>query len=725
MSIILLPQNQFHLKGRGFSYIFGVNSFGILTHHYFGMPLPDDSDLQYLYQPHYFNDYTAQIDGSRDRYSAVYPEYPVANYGEFRDYAICVEDVRGVRVTDLRFEKAEVIGAKPVHPDGIPVATGGETLAVCLFDAVLGLRVKLYYTVYADENIITRRAAIENCGGAPVKLLRALSASLDFFDHDFTILSLPGEHAAERYAQWSPAVYGKTVFGNCRGISSHQSSPFVALMRKGCTEESGEVYGCSLIYSGSHYECVEVDQYGKTRFLAGIQPETFTWKLEAGECFETPEAAICYSGNGLGEMSRCYHDFYRRYIVNPNFVYKKRPVVLNSWEGMHFTFDNKLLMAAIDALEGSGIDTFVLDDGWFGARNDATAGLGDWWVNTEKLPNGLKEISDHCRKRGMKFGLWIEPEMINPNSDLFRAHPDWTIHAPDRKPLVARNQCILDLSRREVLDYVKETMYRVISESGADYIKWDANRHLTENWSEGLPADRQGELQHRHILGVYELAKYLTESFPDVIFEGCSGGGGRFDGAMLRFFPQYWTSDNTDAHDRSIIQFGTGLCFPLGCHSCHVSVSPNLRTGRPISAKTRAAIARQGVLGYEFDPLKVSQDELDAIYETVKAYRATEDLILEGDLYRGENSVQNNTMSQTVVSKDKKRALSVFYFALNNDNKDRLMKVYGLDPERRYRVVETGEVYSGAVLRYAGLPLKKTKSDFVAYLRTFEAVEEN
>ncbi len=723
MSIIQVAEKQFHLRGKGFSYLFGADRFDYLSHQYYGKPLGEEADLRYLYQPHYKNDYTAQIDGARDRYSSIFPEYPVANYGEFRDYAICVEDARGCRVTDLRYEGYEILAEKPEITSGIPTARGGETLVVSLYDATLALRVKLYYTVYEEENIITRRAEIQNCGKEPVKLLRALSASLDFFDHDFTILSLRGAHHEERHEHLTPAGYGKFVVGNCRGNSSHQHSPFIALLRPGVTEESGDVYGCSLMYSGSHYECVEVDQYGKTRMLAGIQPETFAWKLESGELFETPEAVFCYSPEGLGAMSRSYHDFYRNYVISPNFVYRSRPVVLNSWEGMHFTFDNQRLLAAIDAVKGSEIDTFVLDDGWFGARNNDKAGLGDWFINTEKLPGGLKEISDHCHALGMNFGLWIEPEMINPNSDLYRAHPDWIISAPDRQPVVSRNQCILDLTRRDVLDYIKAAMHRVISESGANYIKWDCNRHMTENWSCQLPADRQGEVQHRYILGVYELAKYLTESFPEILFEGCSGGGGRFDGAMLKYFPQYWTSDNTDANDRVEIQYGTGLCFPLSSHSCHVSASPNIRNGRATSVRARTNIARQGILGYEFDPLRVSEEELSTIAENIKRYRSTEDLILRGDLYRRENRLYGNTMSQTVVSKDKKRAMTVFYQALNPHAGDLVMRAAGLDPHRMYHVEELDMTLSGAVLCNVGIPLERMPRDFDAVLFTLTAVD--
>ncbi len=722
MSIKQIREGVFHLYGKDFSYLFSAERFQYLHHQYFGARLPADADLSHLYVPVVSNDYTSQIDGSTHRYSSICPEYPVANYGEFRDFALCAEDHRGVPVADLRYVSARVLSEKPQHAQGIPVARGGETLEVTLADAVLGLEAKLIYTVYPAENILTRRTVFENKSTHPIRLQRALSASLDFGDHDFTILSLHGGHYIERTVQKTTAGHGKFSIGNSRGNSSHQDSPFLALMRPGCTEESGEVYALSLLYSGSHYESVDVDQHGRTRLLSGIQPDTFCWHLEPGEIFDTPEAAICYSGEGLGQMSRHYHDFYRNHVINPRFVHAPRPVVLNSWEGMHFNFDNKRLMDAIDAIKDSKIDTFVLDDGWFGTRNNATSGLGDWYINTNKLPGGLAEISAHCHKRGMKFGLWIEPEMINPDSDLYRAHPDWVITAPNRPHIVARNQCILDLTRREVLEHMKAAMYKVISESGADYIKWDCNRHMTENWSGGLPPHRQGEVQHRYVLGVYELARYLTESFPHVIFEGCSGGGGRFDGAMLAYFPQYWTSDNTDVHDRTVIQYGTSLVFPLSTHSCHVSKSPNIRNGRPSSVRARTNIASQGVLGYEFDPMHVGADELSAIAENITRYHEIEGLVLEGDLYRRTNTTEGDSMSQTVVSKDKKRAMMVYYRAMKYlCPVEPVLRAGGLDPETIYYVKELDQNFSGAVLMHAGIPVSGLEGDFDAILYTLTA----
>ncbi len=716
-------KKQFHLRGKDFSYVFHVTENRYLNHLYYGKVLAEDADLTYRYQKIAVNDFCGQIDGTPVKYTALKPEYSQANYGDFRDPAIFLQDELGAPVVDFRYDSYEIYPEKPLISSGIPSARGGETLAVRLFDPVIHVELILLYTVYEDLNILTRRAEIRNIGEKKVRLQRAMSLSLDFPADNFRVLTLHGNHATECQREISPLVHGQIISGNSRGFSSHQSSPFVALMRAGADEEQGEIFGCNLMYSGSHYECVEQDPVGTVRLIAGIHPLNFSWLLTEGERFETPEAVLCFSDEGLGKMSRSYHDFFRRYVINPAFVEKPRPVVLNSWEGFRFRFDNKMLLDTVDALKGSGIDVFVLDDGWFGARNDDRAGLGDWYVNREKLPGGLKEISDRCREVGLGFGLWIEPEMVNPDSDLYRAHPDWVIRAPGREPVVSRNQCILDFSRRDVLEYIKKQMYEVIRDSGACYIKWDANRHMTENYSSALPAERQGELQHRYMLGVYELAEYLTTSFPDILFEGCSGGGGRFDGAMLHYFPQYWTSDNTDAHDRTMIQYGNSLCYPPCSQSCHVSKVPNQRNGRVTSLRTRTDIACRGILGYEFDVRNMTEEEKKSIPEDIKKYHSIEDLILKGDLYRMKNTFDSNEMCEVLVSKDKSRAYVTYYQCMNTHKTTPDIRINGLDEKRKYQIAELGLTLGGDVLKNAGISLPKCPGDFSTVTLTLTAVE--
>lgn len=722
MSIVFIEDSKsFFLEGKDFSYVMRVNAEGFLHHAYYGERIPR-VDLAY-YKPENVYSFNCNVPGSKMKYCDVEQEYATEFLGDFREPALIPLDERGSCVAELKYDGYEILENKPAVASGIPTADGGETLVIRLKDFDTGLAVNLFYTVYEDENIITRRSEIVNGTDGSVILERALSLTLDFDDADFEMLTLYGHHAAEKFPEYTKLHHGRTSIGNVRGTTSANHAPFVALFRNGAEEENGEVYSFDLMYSGSHYESVEMDESQRIRLSMGINPESFAWKLEKGETFETPEAILNYSPAGFGLMSRQYHDFFRKYVISKRWVNTRRPVVLNSWEGMHFRFDRDRLFDTIDKLEGSGIDLFVLDDGWFGARNNDRAGLGDWYVNEEKLPGGLQPIAERCHMRGLRFGLWIEPEMVNPDSDLYRAHPDWAIAVPGRATVSSRNQYVLDLSRREVLDYLKDVIRRVIAESGADYIKWDMNRPLAENFSVALPADRMGELQHRYVLGVYELAKYLTETFPDILFEGCSGGGARFDGAMLKYFPQIWTSDDTDADERTKIQYGTTLVFPLSTSSNHVSISPNIRNGRVISMATRTNIAYGGTFGYEFDVNKLPAEEFASIPADVDKYHTIDELIREGDLYRGANRHESNEMLTVVVSKDKDRALITYYQALNPHKMSPKVKIPGLDDNKTYRLDVLGLTLPGSVLRRVGIVLPRYKTDFGSTVIIAESVE--
>ncbi len=717
---ISINSKTFTLCGKDFSYVMSVDSHGYLTNRYFGAKIPDE-DLSY-FKPVWQQGRTAQIDGTQDKYDDLMLEYSLSGNGDYRESAFLAEDPKGSRFFDLRYKGFELLSEKPALRSAMPVARGGETLVITLADEAEGFEAKLYYTVYKNENIITRRAELCNVGTGRVKLLRALSMTLDLYDSNYKMIKLWGNHENERNVDIHPLHHGVQAIGTARGTSSHEYNPFITLMRPNADEESGETIGVMLMYSGSHYEAVEVDNSNRARIVAGINPHDFCWLLEAGESFETPEAVICYSAQGLGGMSRSYHDLFRSYIINPAFVSRPRPVVLNSWEGMRFTFNKDRLFSAIDDIKGTGIDTFVLDDGWFGTRESSESALGDWFENKEKLGGGLKVIADHCRECGLNFGLWIEPEMVSPDSYLYRAHPDWAISTPDHKPLVSRNQCVLDLSRREVLDYIKSLMHDVIANSGASYIKWDMNRPLTENFSRTLPAERAHELQHRFMLGVYELAKYLTESFPDILFEGCASGGSRFDGGMLAYFPQFWTSDDTDAHERTKIQYGTSLCYPLSAISNHVSISPNLKTGRITPQSTRRDIAMNGPFGYEFDTKKIPAADLASIKGDVEKYREMQDLVLFGDLYRIKNTFEGNEFCQIIVSKDKTRAHLTYYQTINTHKGAPRIKVTGLDPNKKYLIPELSLTLSGAILEKVGLVLPRAKCDFATLALTFKAL---
>jgi len=711
----------FFLDGKDFTYAVRVNSAGYLTRAYYGKKI-EHADLSYFTRD-IVTSFNTGIPGCKKQFANIMQEYSTEFLGDFREPALIPVDERGSRVADLKYAGYYILPVKPAIT-GMPTSKGGETLVIRLKDFDTGLSVYLYYTVYEAENIVTRRAVISNGTQGSVTLERALSFSEDFYDSDFELMTLWGHHAKEKTPERYPLHHGRTTIGNIRGTTSAHHANFTALLREGTTEEQGEVYSTSLIYSGSHYESVEVDESGRTRVVSGINPESFAWKLAPGEEFETPEAVLNYSDEGLGKMTRQYHDFFRANLVNPRWVNERRPVVLNSWEGMHFSFDRDRLFDTIDCLKDSGIELFVLDDGWFGARNNDKAGLGDWVCNETKLPGGLKAIADRCHENGIEFGLWIEPEMVNPDSDLYRAHPDWAIAVPGRAAVPSRNQYVLDFSRKDVVDYIKKAMYDVISTSGASYIKWDMNRPLTENMSYMLPADKQGELQHRFVLGVYELARYLTlEAFPDILFEGCSGGGGRFDGAMLAYFPQIWSSDNTDVDDRTVIQLGTTMIYPMSASSNHVSLSPNIRNGRPSPIETRTNVAYGGTFGYEFDVRKIPTSELEGIPAAVAKYHEIDDIVRNGDLYRGTDRTKGNESLISVVSKDKKRAFVVYYQALNPHKMNPVFKIPGLDGKTVYRIKELGLELPGSVLGSLGLGIKRFRTDFGSVLLTLEAVD--
>ena len=481
-------------------------------------------------------------------------------------------------------------------------------------------------------------------------------------------------------------------------------NPFMAILADGCTENSGECYGINLLYSGSFAITAEVSSNKSVRVQGGINDYLFSWELDGGESFITPQTALCYSAEGFGGLSRAYHDFFRDYIIDPKRVYERRPVVVNNWEATYFNFDNEKLFAIIDEAAKLGIDTFVLDDGWFGKRNDDKSGLGDWTVNDKKLKGGLKPIIDRCKKNGMKFGLWFEPEMISEDSDLYRAHPDWAIKKEGVEPCRGRNQLVLDFTRKEIVDYVFNAVSKVLKENDISYVKWDKNRDITENFSASLLADRQGEFLHRYTLGFYDLAERLISAFPDVFFEGCAGGGGRFDGGALYYFPQIWTSDNTDGLERPKIQWGTSICYPLSSMSCHVSACPNHQTQRTTPFATRGAIASLGATGYELDLTKLTEAEKKQVKEQILSYKRIDGLILKGDLFRLANPFETNYFCEMIVAKDKTEAYVVGErFRGDPCDHDRILKLNGLDENKTYTIKELCVTASGKALMSAGV----------------------
>ncbi len=712
----------FYLSGKSFSYLIWIDPNGYLVNLHYGGRIESD-DLTYFdmrtrpisFSPippdadHWF---TLDIAGQ---------EYGSYGQGDFRTPSVilCRED--GDASSRFHYERHVIYDGAPAL-EGMPhCRKGGQTLALVLRDVLSGAKITLNYTVYEQFGILVRNAEIE-CGAQPVCLKRAHSFCADLPEGEYEAVCLHGRHCAERTPERVPLGHGTYTVSSTRGASSHQMNPFLALAERGCTETHGSVFAALLIYSGSYELSAEKSQTGGVRLCGGIQSLNFSKKMAPGEKFVTPQVALCHSDGGFGALSRAYHDFIRETILPPALAYARRPIVINNWEATYFQFDNEKLCKLADEAAELGVDTLVLDDGWFGKRNDDTSGLGDWFVNEDKLQGGLSAVIEHCKRLGLKFGLWFEPEMISEDSDLYRAHPDWAIGKADVPRCTGRNQLVLDMTRPEIVDGVFEQVSNILSTYAISYVKWDMNRHISEFYSAKLPADQQGEFSHRYILGVYALAERLQRAFPNVFFEGCSGGGGRFDAGMLYYFPQFWTSDDTDAYERAKIQWGTSYAYPLSAMSCHVSVCPNHQTGRTTPFETRGAIASLGAFGYELSPAALSEKERELVKQQIKAYRELEPLLQRGDLFRISNPFESNLFCVAVVSKDKKEAYAVGMqiHAVPADTDHRL-RLAGLEEGALYEIAELGLKLHGSTLMHAGV-LKPNLPDFGSFVWHLKAI---
>jgi alpha-galactosidase len=603
-------------------------------------------------------------------------EYPTHGSGDFRAPALALALPDGSPVLDLVYAGHRIIAGKPPLA-GLPSTyvestAEADTLELELRDAPSGAEVVLSYTIFRDHAVVCRSARVTNAGTSRIRVLCAMSASLDLDRGPWDMLQLSGHWAHERQLVRRRVVQGSQSIESRRGASSHQQNPFIALERTATTEETGEAYGFSLIYSGNFLADVELDGAGMTRVRIGLNPAGFSWCLEPGTELQLPEAVLVYSGRGRGGLSDTYHQLYRTRLSRPPWRDRARPVLLNNWEGTYFAFNESRLLEMAGVARELGIELFVLDDGWFGERDSDTTSLGDWTVNRRKLPDGLDGLARKIEALGMKFGLWIEPEMVSPKSRLFAQHPDWAIAAPGRHRTQIRNQYVLDLSRTEVVEWVHDTMKAVLASAPVSYVKWDMNRSITEPFAADLPPDRQGEFFHRYMLGVYSVYQRLTAAFPEILFESCAGGGGRFDPGLLAYAPQAWTSDNSDAIERLGIQWGTSLVYPPSSMGAHVSAVPNHQVGRVTPLATRAAVAFFGVLGYELDPTALSAPERAAISEQVGFYKQHRDLLQRGRFQRlvgphgddGQGNGQTNDVAWMCVSDDRSRAVVGFYRVL-------------------------------------------------------------
>ena len=655
-------------------------------------------------------------------------EYPTFANGDLRPPAFHASYPDGNRTSDLRYSGYRVYSGKQPLP-GLPATyvesdSEADTLEVDLFDSLTGVTVTLVYTAYNALDAITRHTVIKNGGREVVTLDTVHSANVPFGDHNFDFYHLDGLWGRERHIHSQPLNPGFTGVDSRRGASSHMHNPFVALARKKAEEESGDVYGFSLVYSGNFSAGVTVDQAGNASVQMGINPFDFSWKLEAGDSFCTPEVVMVYSDGGFGKMSRTYHKLYRTRLCRGKYRDGGRPVLINNWEATYFDFTEEQILQIAEKARDCGVELMVLDDGWFGTRNDDKSGLGDWFVNREKLPDGIDGLARKVVDKGMRFGLWFEPEMVQPDSELFRAHPDWCIHVKDRPLSMCRSQLILDLSRQEVCDYIFDSLYNILSTAPISYVKWDMNRYFSEIGSATLPADRQQEQAHRYMLGLYSVLERFVTTFPDVLLEGCASGGGRFDPGMLYYSPQIWTSDDSDAIERLYIQHGTSMCYPLCTMGAHVSVVPNHQVYRTTPLATRGDVATLGQFGYELDLNKLTDDEIEEVKVQITRRKALADIIHSGDLYRLSSPFDSNHMVWQINSED---GNTVIYFNCTILGRPAPYVNYtplrGLDPDAIYAIRddEKGRRYSGDALMKVGLYFTD-KVDFTSRLLVLDKV---
>ena len=704
------------LSGGDTSYVLHRDEQDRLLNLYWGRRIPADA---LCFDPADYSSFAAF-----DLPVSVLPlELPVCGSGWFGTPAVGIRDARGDEVVDLRFISAEVFPGKPSLP-GLPATytetdDEAETLSILLADAVSGLKVTARYTVFAESGAVTRNLTLENAGSAPLTVTSLLSASVPLWRGDLDAVHLNGAWARERRVLRTPVGPGDFRISSARGASGHEENPFLALCERNADEFRGSVWSASLVYSGSFQALCHTDIFGHPRLSVGMNPEVFSWLLNPGETFTSPEAVLVYSGNGFNGMSQKYHSLYRDRLARGTWRDCPRPVLLNSWESAYFDFDENRLLEIAKKAADIGAELFVVDDGWFGRRTSDNSSLGDWVENPERFPSGLSGLSARLHAMEMQFGLWFEPEMVSPDSDLYRAHPDWCLHVEGRPRTQGRQQLILDLSRPEVQEYIISAVSAVLSSAGVDYVKWDMNRNMTEAFSVVLPPERKKETQHRYMLGLYHVLETITSAFPDVLFESCSGGGGRFDPGMLFYMPQTWTSDDTDAVERLKLQYGTSFVYPASSMGAHVSAVPNHQTGRTVPLKMRGDVALGGNFGFELDPGKLLPEELEEAKQMVSRVKSLRDLTRRGTFWRLLSPFEGQVTAWSFVSENRKEVLLCAYSALSVPNSaPTRVCLHGLIPEAGYKT-EDGRLFSGAALMYHGitLPLRGDFSSTVLLLK--------
>ena len=707
MGIIYCEKDRtFTLQTKETTYQMQVDQYGFLLHLYYGKKAEGCMDYLLTYYDRGFsgNPYDAGTDRTYSM-DSLPQELSCYGNGDFRSASLMLENGDGSMSCDMRYKNYTIRDGKYSLP-GLPAVYAdndeAQTLEIVLEDPATGVEAMLLYGVLPELDIITRSVYIRNQSSEKFYVNKVMSAELDFLYGDYDLLTFYGRHAMERNLQRVPVAHGSQMIGSVRGTSSHQYNPMMILAEKDTTEDHGGCYAMSFVYSGNFRMQAEVDTHDVTRITAGINPEGFDWKLEPGESFQTPEAVLVYSENGLNGMSQTFQKLYAKRLARGYWRDKARPILNNNWEATYFDFTEDRLVEIARKAKECGVELFVLDDGWFGARRNDRAGLGDWVANEELLPNGIKGLSERIEALGLKFGLWFEPEMVNKDSDLYRAHPDWILQTPGRNTSHGRYQYVLDFARKEVVDHIYGMMAKLLSESKISYIKWDMNRSITECYSSKLPSDRQGEVFHRYILGVYDLYERLTNEFPEVLFESCASGGGRFDPGMLYYAPQGWTSDDSDAIERLKIQYGTSMCYPLSSMGSHVSVVPNHQVFRNTPLHTRANVAYFGTFGYELDLNKLTEEEIKEVKEQITFMKEYREVLQFGTFYRLKSPFEGNETVWMVTNEDRTLAIVGYYRVLNGVNQPySRVRLQGLNPDMVYENVwNHTENYGDELMNY-------------------------
>ena len=709
----------FTIQTKNTTYQMQVDPYGFLLHLYYGKKT-DGSCMDYLLT-YYDRGFSGNpFDAGDDRtYSmdALPQEYPSYGTGDYRSTALIIENADGSTACDLRYRSHHIFNGKYKIP-GLPAVyadeTESQTLEIVMEDAVTGVEVTLQYGVLPDYDVITRSEKIVYRGEGKICIRKAQSACLDFVQGKYDLLTFYGRHAMERTLQREPVTHGSHVIGSVRGTSSHQYNPMMILADEHTTDQYGNCYAMSFVYSGNFKGETLKDQFGQTRALMGLQDEMFSYPLAEGEIFYTPEVLLTFSGSGMNLLSQNLHRCIRQHICRGKYKESIRPVLVNSWEAAYFDFDGDTLYELAKEAKNAGIDMLVLDDGWFGKRDDDNSGLGDWFVNEKKLGGTLGDLIKKINDLGVKFGIWVEPEMISEDSNLYREHPDWALTIPGRNPVHARNQLVLDFSRKEVVDHIFDQICKVLDQGNIEYVKWDMNRSLMDVFSRGT--EDQGRVMYDYVLGLYDFLERIVTRYPDLLIEGCSGGGGRFDAGMMYYTPQIWCSDNTDALDRLQIQYGTSFGYPVSAVGSHVSAVPNHQTGRITSLHTRGVVAMAGTFGYELNLGKLSEEEKQEIRLQVEEYRKFAPLIQTGLYYRLSDPAREEYAAWAFVSEDQKEVLlNVVLQEIHGNMTVNYVKLQGLKCSAIYRDTETGKIYNGAALMEAGIPMPVEMGEFKAY----------